>query len=306
MNTTDKNKLLIVVAGPTASGKTGMAISLAKYFNTEIISADSRQFYREIPIGTAAPTAEQMALVPHHFVGNLSISDNYNVSQYEKEVLGLLSKKFETLPVMVMAGGSGLYIDAVCKGIDKLPDPDPKLRAGLHKLFEENGLVALQEILLKLDPAFYQQVDKNNPKRLLRAIEVCQQTGKKYSDLRQNKAAKRPFNILKIGLEIQREQLNQRINKRTEQMMAAGWLEEARAVYPFRQLNALNTVGYKELFAHFDGQFTLDEAIEKIKTNTRRYAKRQMTWFRKDESMHWFHPDALSQIIGLIEQQHFV
>lgn len=302
MSMPSNNKLLVVIAGPTASGKTGLALTLAKHFNTEIISADSRQFYREIPIGTAAPTADQLAMIPHHFVGNLSIHDSYNVSQYEKEVLTLLNKKMDTLPVMIMVGGSGLYINAVCNGIDELPDPDPLLRTKLNDLFQKKGLPALQKLLAELDPEYYQQVDKNNPKRLLRAIEVCKQTGKKYSALRQNKTVKRPFHILKIGLELPRPILNQRIHLRTEQMMTAGWLDEAGTVYPFRHLNALNTVGYKELFAHFDGKLTLEEAVEKIKTNTRRYAKRQMTWFKKDPSIHWFHPEAAADILAFINQ----
>ncbi len=303
MPISSQKPVLIVIAGPTASGKTGLAIELAKHFHTEIISADSRQFYREIPIGTAAPTAGQMQEVPHHFVGNLSITDNYNVSMYEKEVLALLDKKFGSHTVMIMAGGSGLYINAVCHGIDELPDPDPVLRKELNTLLEKNGLPALQKLLKQLDPEYFEKVDQNNPKRLLRAIEVCRQTGTKYSDLRQNQVVQRNFNILRIGLELPREVLNQRINQRTELMLQAGWLEEAKAVFPYRHLNALNTVGFKELFAYFDGKWTLDKAIEKIKTNTRRYAKRQMTWFRKDTDMHWVAADDRKNIISIIEKK---
>ena len=303
MPTYSQKPVLIVIAGPTASGKTGLAIELAKHYHTEIISADSRQFYREIPIGTAAPTAGQMQEVPHHFVGNLSVTDSYNVSQYEKEVLALLDKKFSSHPVMIMAGGSGLYINAVCHGIDELPDPDPVLRKELNTLLEKDGLPALQKTLKQLDPEYFEKVDQNNPKRLLRAIEVCRQTGKKYSDLRQNQVVQRNFNILKIGLELPREVLNSRINERTNLMLQAGWIEEAKTVLPFRHLNALNTVGYKELFAYFDGKWTLDKAIEKIKTNTRRYAKRQMTWFRKDTDICWFSANDRKNIISIIEKK---
>lgn len=296
MSTSEKKPVLIVTLGPTASGKTGMAIELAKHFHTEIISADSRQFYREIPIGTAAPTAEQMEKVPHHFVGQRSITEDYNVSQFEKEVLELLSEKFQKKDVMIMVGGSGLYIDAVCKGIDDLPDPDPELRKDLNQLFESKGITDLQELLKELDPEYYEQVDISNPKRLLRAIEVCKQADKKYSELRLNQPTERDFRIIKIGLEVPREQLIKQIHHRTDEMMKHGLLEEAKSMLPNRNLNALNTVGYKELFAYFDGEWTLDEAIEKIKTNTRRYAKRQMTWFKRDKDIKWFSPDNLQEI----------
>lgn len=292
---------LLVIAGPTASGKTNLAIDLALHFQTEIISADSRQFYREIPIGTAAPTKEQLSLVPHHFVGNLSVTDDYNVSRYEKEVLALLDDKLKKNNIMIMAGGSGLYINAVCNGIDELPDPDPVLRNELNVIFQQKGLPALQKILKQLDPEYFEQVDQNNPKRLLRAIEVCRQTGLKYSQLRQNKPAKRDFNILKIGLELPREVLNQHINQRTDELIKGGWLEEAKAVFSYRHLNALNTVGFKEIFAYLEGKWPLEQALEKIKTNTRRYAKRQMTWFKKDADMHWFKPDEKGKITSFTE-----
>jgi tRNA dimethylallyltransferase len=291
-----KKYTLIVILGPTASGKTGVAIRLAQHFHTEILSADSRQFYREIPIGTAAPTTEQMAVVPHHFVGQRSIAEDYNVSQFAQEVLEFLSGKFQEKDVMIMVGGSGLYIDAVCKGIDDLPDSDPGLRKELNLLFETKGISALQELLEQLDPEYYARVDHNNPKRLLRAIEVCRQTGKKYSELRLNQPAERDFNILKIGLEVQREQLIKQIHHRTDEMMKLGLLDEARAMLQHRNLNALNTVGYKELFDYFDGKWSLDEAIEKIKTNTRRYAKRQMTWFKRDKEIQWFSPEKVEEI----------
>lgn len=299
---TKTNKTLIVLLGPTASGKTGLAISLAQHFKTEIISADSRQFYKEIPIGTAAPNPEQLASVTHHFVGHLSVQDTYNVYRYEQDVLHLLEAGFRTKDVFVMAGGSGLYIDAVCNGIDELPDPDPELRSKLEKLLNEHGIQALQEKLKVLDPDYFQIVDRNNSKRLMRAIEVCLQTGKPYSQQRLNKEKKRPFHILKIGLDVPREILNQRINQRTDQMLKEGWLQEAEFLLPLRDVNALNTVGYKELFSYFDGERTLEAAIEKIKTNTRRYAKRQMTWFRKDKAIHWFAPEKTTEIIELVEE----
>ncbi len=296
-------KTLIVILGPTASGKTNLAIDIAKHFNTEIISADSRQFYKEIPIGTATPTRDQLKIVNHHFIGQLSIQQNYNVSRFEQEVLVLLKEKFKTLDTMIMAGGSGLYIDAVCKGIDELPDPDINLRNELEDLYKNKGLSALCSKLEQLDPAYFQKVDKNNSKRLIRAIEVCIQTGKTYSELRKNKSVERDFNILKIGLDIPRALLNERINFRTDEMINNGWIEEASAVFSFRESNALNTVGYKELFKYFDGNWDLETAIEKIKTNTRRYAKRQMTWFKKDKTINWFPSDGLADIAGFIESK---
>jgi len=302
MSSTPHKPTLIVIVGPTASGKTGLAIDLASYFRTEIISADSRQFYHEIPIGTAAPTPEQLVKVRHHFVGQRSILEDYNVSRFEKEVLELLAEKFEEKEVMVMVGGSGLYINAVCKGIDDLPDPEPALREELNAIFQQKGISALQELLKQLDPEYFEQVDQNNPKRLLRALEVCRQTGKKYSDLRLDKPIERNFNILKIGLEVDRKLLVQRINQRTDKMLQQGWLEEAKTVFPYHHLNALNTVGFKELFMYLDGEWTLEQAIEKIKINTRRYAKRQMTWFRKDPDIHWFSPDDKEGILTFIDE----
>ncbi len=284
----DRENTLIVLVGPTASGKTGLAIELASRLDTEIISADSRQFYKEIPIGTAAPGKGQLESRPHHFIGHLSIRDDYNVARFEQDVVQLLEKKFLQYPRMIMAGGSGLYIDAVCRGIDDLPDPDEKLRVELNSLFAKEGIEALQKKLKELDPEYYDEVDRQNPKRLLRAIEVCLQTGSTYTSLRRNEGKQRDFRIVKIGLDMERSQLNERINNRTEQMFEEGWLEEARAVYPYRHLNALNTVGFKEIFAFFEGKMTMEEAKEKIKTNTRRFAKRQMTWFKRDKDIRWF------------------
>ena len=294
---------LIVILGPTASGKTDMAIDIAQHFNTEIISADSRQFYHEIPIGTAAPDQRQLAKAAHHFVGHLDIEQEYNVSKFEKDVLTLLEDKFKTLENIVMVGGSGLYIDAVCKGIDELPDPDPELRIELDSLFKKEGLPALCNKLSKLDPVYFEKVDKQNSKRLIRAIEVCLQTGKTYTELRKNRPIERDFSIIKIGLEVSRTVLNKRINDRVDKMIVNGWLEEARKVFPFRSKNALNTVGFKELFNYFDGKWNFETAIEKIKTNTRRYAKRQITWFKKDEDIKWFSPENPSEILDFIESK---
>lgn len=297
----------MVIAGPTASGKTSLALKLAKHFHTEVISADSRQFYREIPLGTAAPSLEEMQGVPHHFVGNLSIQEEYNVSKFEEEVLDLLKSKFQQHDVMIMVGGSGLYLDAVCKGIDQLPDPDPDLRKQLDNKFKTEGIEGLRTWLLDLDPDYYQVVDRNNRMRLMRGIEVCLQTGKPYSQLRLNLSRKRPFQILKIGIELPRSVLIERIHQRTDQMLKAGWIEEAKSVFPLRNLNSLNTVGYKELFQYLSGEWTLEHAVEKIKTNTRRYAKRQMTWFRRDTEMHWVdgtdEEGAVQTIIQLVEEK---
>ena len=300
-NLKPEQKTLIVIVGPTASGKTGLAIELAKKLHTEIISADSRQFFKEIPIGTAAPTEEQLNAVPHHFIGNLTISESYNVSQFEEDVLELLADKWQEQDRMILVGGSGLYVNAVCRGIDSLPDTDEELRIKLNELYEKNGIKALQFKLKALDPEYYEIVDVNNPKRLLRAIEVCLQTGKTYTSFRKNKPKARDFRVIKIGLEIERDTLNKRINNRTDEMMQSGWIEEARSVYPYRELNALNTVGFKELFAYFDGEMTLEEATEKIKTNTRRFAKRQMTWFKKDPEIQWFSPKDKNQIFNYLD-----
>lgn len=291
--------LLIVIAGPTAVGKTAVSIEVAEYFGCSIISADSRQFYRDLKIGTAAPDALQLSRVKHHFVGQLSLDERYDVSKYETEVLALLSDLFSENPVVVLTGGSGLYIQAVCEGLDNLPDSDPEIRAELRLKYEEEGIAVLRSMLQKLDPEYYAKVDLANPNRLLRALEVCLSTGKPFTSFRTDQKTERPFNILKIGLDLPRNELHQRINARVEQMMADGLETEARNYYSFRDLNALNTVGYKELFEYFDGNCTLSEAVEKIKTNTRRYARRQLTWFRRDKAMLWCRPD---EAFGTIQQ----
>ncbi|MBU2651725.1 MAG: tRNA (adenosine(37)-N6)-dimethylallyltransferase MiaA [Bacteroidetes bacterium] len=282
-----KKKKLTIICGPTAVGKTRYGALLAKQLKTEVISADSRQFYRELRIGTASPTPEEMMGVPHHFIGHLFLTDYYNVSLFEQDVLCLLEKLFARHDEVIMVGGSGLYIDAVCRGIDDFPDADPVLRKMIKEELNAGGLEPLRQRLLSLDPEYYHQVDLNNPNRVMRAIEVCLVTGRKYSEQRTSPARERVFEIGKIGLNTDRGTLFRRIEDRVDSMMEAGLLEEVRSLTQYRHLNALNTVGYKELFNYLDGIWTLPEAIEKIKTNTRRYAKRQLTWFKRDESIQW-------------------
>lgn len=299
---TTEKPLLVVLAGPTAAGKTQTSIELATYFNTEILSADSRQFYKEMRIGTAFPTQEELAAVQHHFVGHLSITDPYNVSKFEADSLALLERLFTRHSIVFLVGGAGLYINAVCHGIDLLPDPDPVVREALKLMLYTEGIASLQEELRRIDPDYAESVDMANPARLIRALEIWRSTGIRYSTLRHNQPKDRPFRIMKIGITHLREILNERINRRVDQMIAEGLVDEARSLYPQRNLNALNTVGYKELFSFFDGEWDLPIAIEKIKTNTRRYAKRQMTWFTKDPEISWVSPPDKDQIISYIEQ----
>ena len=293
-------KSLVVLLGPTAVGKTELSLELAEMMQTEIISADSRQIYADLKIGTAAPTPEQLTRVKHHFIGTLQLADYYSAAQYADEVLSLLDNIFLTHDNVLMAGGSMMYIDAVCQGIDDIPTVDEETREMMWRKYEEVGLEGLQRELRLLDPEYYAAVDLKNHKRLIHALEICYMTGKTFTSFRQRKKAVRPFNIIKIGLNRERPELFGRINRRVDQMMSDGMLEEARQVYPYRQLNSLNTVGYKELFKHFDGEWTLDEAIEKIKRNTRVYAKKQLTWFKKDTSIHWFHPEQKQEIKTLL------
>lgn len=297
-----KEKYLIVVMGPTAIGKTAFSIQLARHFKTEILSADSRQFYREMCIGTAYPEPEKLAVVKHHFIGNLSINDEYNVARYEDEALALLKELYQRHNVVILTGGSGLYIDAICKGIDELPNHDPVLRQKLKKELEEDGLEAFGEKLKNLDPEYYKAVDLNNPNRLLRAIEICLLTGATYTSLRKNAAKARPFKIIKIGLNTEREKLFRTVGERVDTMMEKGLLDEVKSLIPYREHNAMNTVGYKELFAYLDGETTLEQAIEKIKTNTRRYAKRQLTWFNRDQEISWFEPDDFDGVIKYLSR----
>ena len=282
------DKYLIVIAGPTASGKTATAIKVAKALGTVIISADSRQFYKEIPIGTAAPTMEEQAEIQHYMIHNLNVEDKYDVADYENDVLSLLNKLFLNRDTVVLTGGSGLFIDAVCNGIDAIPDISEENRKSVNELYEKGGLIALQKEVQRLDPEYYNIVDKQNPRRLQRAIEVCYQTGLPYFSFRKNTVKYRDFKIIKIALLWDREVLISRINKRVEIMIKEGLIEEAKAMYPKRHLNSLNTMGYKELFAYFDGNISLNDAIEQIKINTRQYAKRQMTWLRKNNDYKWF------------------
>ena len=293
----DKNKMLIVIAGPTASGKTACAIKVAKALNTVILSADSRQFYKEMSIGTAAPTEDELSQAKHYFVHHISIEDKYDVADYERDALQLLGELFKTYDAVVMTGGSGLFIDAVCNGIDAMPDVEPEIREKVQKLFDEGGLKALQDEVQRLDPDYFAIVDQQNPRRLQRALEVCYQTGKPFSSFRSGNTVKRDFDIKKYALLWDRQQLIKRIDKRVDMMMEQGLLNEAKAHYPKRDLNALNTVGYKELFAYFDGSCSLKEAVEQIKIHTRQYAKRQMTWLRKDTSYQWVTTDDLEEVI---------
>ena len=298
---TNKNTL-IVIAGPTASGKTAFAIKMAKALNTVILSADSRQFYKEMSIGTAAPTEEELNQVKHYFVHHISIEDKYDVADYERDVLQLLDDLFKTHNVVILTGGSGLFIDAVCNGIDAMPDVKPEIREKVEKLYKDEGLHGMQEAVQRLDPEYYAIVDQQNPRRLQRALEVCYQTGQPFSSFRIGNAVQRDFDIKKYAILWDRQQLIERIDKRVDMMMKQGLLEEAKALYPKRHLNALNTVGYKELFAYFDEQCTLDEAVEQIKIHTRQYAKRQMTWLRKDTSYHWIMPEDFDNTVSALRQ----
>ena len=295
-----KDKYLIVIAGPTASGKTATAIKVAKALGTEIISADSRQFYKELPIGTAAPTFEEQAEVQHHMIHNLNVENKYDVADYEHDVLNLLKKLFVNHDAVVLTGGSGLFIDAVCKGLDSIPDISVEVRNKVDELYQKGGLIALQNEVEHLDPEYYSIVDKYNPRRLQRAVEVCYQTGLTYSSFRKNTVKQRDFKIIKVALLWERSELINRINKRVEIMVNEGLVEEAKSMYPKRYLNSLNTVGYKEIFEYFDGKVTLNEAIENIKINTRQYAKRQMTWLRKNNDYKWFTIDELDKILNYI------
>lgn len=294
------DKYLIVIAGPTASGKTATAIKVAKALGTVIISADSRQFYKEIPIGTAAPTKEEQSEVQHYMIHNLNVEDKYDVADYENDVLSLLNKLFLKHDAVVLTGGSGLFIDAVCNGIDLIPDISEENRRSVNELYENGGLTALQNEVERLDPEYYKIVDRQNPRRLQRAIEVCYQTGLPYFSFRKNTVKHRDFKIVKIALLWEREILISRINKRVEMMINEGLIDEAKAMYPKRHLNSLNTVGYKELFQYFDGNIALNDAIEQIKINTRQYAKRQMTWLRKNNDYKWFGIDEQEEMLKYI------
>lgn len=295
--------LLIVVVGPTGVGKTAIAIRLAQHYKTEIISADSRQMFREIPIGTAAPSIEEQAGIPHHFIGNMSVTESMDAGQWADQARAKINELFKTHQILICAGGSGLYVNALLNGMDNLPGKDEVLREQLRKECEEEGIEVLQKKLLLLDEEYYYEVDINNPKRIIRAIEVCLLSGQKYSELRSGTQHELPFDVVKIGLELPREELYARINLRVDQMMANGLEEEARSVYALKELNALHTVGYRELFSYFDGEYSLEQAIELIKQHSRNYAKRQMTWWRKDEEIKWIRPDEFEGIWHNIQSQ---
>ena len=294
---------LIVLIGPTGVGKTELSLSIAEHFHTSILSSDSRQLYADLKIGTAAPTPEQLARVPHHFVGTLKLTDYYSAAHYEADVMKKLEELFSLNEVVVLTGGSMMYVDAICKGIDDIPTVDKETRELMLQKYAEEGLDHLCAELKLLDPEYYQIVDLKNPKRVIHALEICYMTGKSYTSFRTQSTKKRPFRIIKIGLTREREELYERINRRVDEMLDAGLLEEVKAVYPYKELNSLNTVGYKELFKYLDGEWTLEFAIEKIKQNSRIYSRKQMTWFKRDNEIHWFHPDQKEEIMNYINEQ---
>ncbi len=297
-----KNKCLLVLTGPTAVGKTDLSIELARTFNAEILSADARQFYRELQIGTAAPSQQTLEAVKHHFVGHLSVRDYYNVAMFEKQALELLRKLFQSSDYAMVVGGSGLYIDTLCFGIDELPDPDPAIRLEVHHLYAKEGLPGLRKRLRQVDPDYHARVDPANHKRIMRALEVCLATGKTFTELRTNNQKQRPFSIKKVVLHRSRQELFSRINKRVDEMITDGLIEETISLYDKRHLNALNTVGYKELFDWLSNKWSLHTAIEKIMTNTRRYAKRQQTWFRRYDDAAVFHPSEKEKILDYVKK----
>ena len=292
---------LIVLIGPTGVGKTELSLSIAEHFKTCIVSADSRQLYADLKIGTAAPTPDQLARVPHHFVGTLRLTDYYSAAQYEAEVMAKLEELFQQNDVVVLTGGSMMYVDAICKGIDDIPTVDKETRELMIQRYEEEGLEKLCSELKLLDPEYYQIVDLKNPKRVIHALEICYMTGKTYTSFRTREIKKRPFRIIKIGLTREREELYNRINRRVDGMMEKGLLEEARSVAEYKHLNSLNTVGYKEIFKYIDGEWPLDFAIEKIKQNSRIYSRKQMTWFKRDTEISWFHPEKKEEIMNHIK-----
>ena len=293
-----KNKTLIVITGPTGVGKTEVTLHIAEHFNVPVINADSRQIFSEIPIGTAAPTAEQQLRVQHYFVGNHHLEDYYSASLYEQDVLNIINSQHT--PISLLSGGSMMYIDAVCNGIDDIPTILPEIREEMMRRLETEGLEQMCNLLRELDPEHWNIVDRNNPRRVIHALEICIQTGKTYTSFRSNTIKDRPFNIIKVGLNRDRDELYNRINQRVLDMIEEGMIEEALQVYPKRTLNSLNTVGYKELFEYLDGLTTLDEAIFKIQSNTRRYARKQLTWYKKDTAFQWFNPDNIEEILNYV------
>jgi len=297
------SKTLIIIVGPTGIGKTSTAINIANSYNTEIISADSRQIFKELNIGTATPTSEELSLAKHHMIATHSIKDYYSAWEFEQDVMKLSKQLFDKHDTLVLTGGSMMYVDAVCKGIDDLPTIDEELRNSLKAQYEVDGIENIRRQLKKLDPEFYDIVDLKNHKRVIHAVEICLMTGKPYSSLRTNSIKKRPFNMIKIGLTMDRAALYERINLRVDKMLEAGLEDEVKRVYPLKELNSLNTVGYKELFAHYDGEYNFEKAIELIKRNSRRYAKKQLTWFKRDAEITWFNPSDIEDIKKHIEKQ---
>ena len=296
------DKYLILIAGPTAVGKTQLSLSIAEQYKTDIISCDSRQFYKEMCIGTAVPSTDELSRIKHHFIQNLSIQDHYSIGQFERDALAKIEALHKNNNAVVMVGGSGMYIDAVCKGLDDFPPVPDAIREELNLRHQNEGLDALKEELMKLDPDYHELVDSSNPHRIIRAIEVCMVSGKPFSSFRKQQAKKRNFKTVKIILQREREELYHRINKRVDNMMNEGLLEEVKKLYDYKDCNALQTVGYKELFAYFDGEWNLETAIEEIKKNTRRYAKRQMTWFRRDQNNHFFKPENEAEIMAYLKE----
>ena len=294
-------KSLIVLLGPTGVGKTALSINIAGHIGSPVISADSRQIYKELPIGTAAPGEEELSLVKHYFIATHSVADYYSASIFEEEAISLINKLHETQPQLLLCGGSMMYIDAICKGIDDMPTVTPEIREALWEQYYSEGLSPILEELRKTDPIHYSEVDQMNYRRVIHAVEICRMTGKPYSSFRTNSIKERPFKIYKIGLTRERQELFERINNRVDEMINDGFIEEAKSVYHLRHMNALNTVGYKELFLYFDGKYTLDEAIGKIKRNTRIYARKQITWFKRDAEIKWFNPDNKDDIISYID-----
>jgi tRNA dimethylallyltransferase len=295
-------KKVIFIVGPTAIGKTTLSIEIAKRFNTEIISCDSRQLYKELKIGSAPPSKKELSEIKHHFIHNLNITNDYNAGQFEIDAIKLIAQLHQTYDTIIAVGGSGLYIDAICKGFDTLPKVSKQLREKVTLEYKSKGLNWLQKKIKNIDPELYTNSDENNPQRLLRALEVFKETGEKFSSFKSNKIKARPFKVIKIGLNIERSILYERINKRVDIMMNQGLLEEVKSLHSFKQLNALQTVGYKEIFAFLNNESTLQEAVENIKKNSRRFAKRQLTWFRKDKDIKWFEPHQLIKIQKVISE----
>ena len=294
-----RNKLIVLI-GPTGVGKTELSLSLAEFLHTPVINADSRQLYKDLTIGTAAPTADQLKRVKHYFVGTLSLTDYYSAAQFESDVISLLDQLYQTHPFALMSGGSMMYIDAVCNGIDDIPTVDQETREMIMERYQQEGLTPLSNELRLLDPDYYAIVDQKNPKRILHALEICYMTGKPYSSFRTNKKKERSFDIIKIGLRRDREELYERINKRVDEMIQNGLIDEVKNVMSYRYTNALNTVGYKEIFQYLDGNWSLEQAIEKIKQNTRIYSRKQMTWCKRDEEIRWFHPEQETEILSYL------